>query len=107
HLVLRRQFTHMRERLGFAQCPSEIERRFLPDRARQRLTHQLVEAARADTLEHRNDVAGRWPDMASHEIGSGLVGGLERRVHKFFPVMSLSSPRQAGIKYAGQSVIGG
>ena len=71
----------MRQRLGFAESAPEIERRLLPDRGRQRLAHQLAKAVRADACQHRTDIAGRGADMPAHEIGGGLSGGLERRVH--------------------------
>src|SRR5205085_3197513 len=85
-----------RERFGFAQGASDIERRLLPDRRRQRLSHQGTKTFGADALQHRRDVAGRGADMAPHEISGGLVGGvLERRVHEcssLFPI-SLRHPR--------------
>ena len=85
HLVLRGKLIHMRQRLGFAQTPAEIERRFLPDRRRHRLAHQRAEAPGADRFQHRIDIARRGADVTAHEIGGGFVEMLEGRVHGGVP----------------------
>ena len=82
HAVARGKFAHMRQRLGLAQRRAEIERLRLPDRGRQRLADQRVDAGRADAFQHRGDVARRGADMPAREVGGGFVRG-PMRGHEF------------------------
>ena len=102
--VLRRQLLHMRERFGLAQGGAEIERRLLPDRSRQRLAHQRLQALRPDRLQHRRNVAGRGTDMAADEGGRGVVGNFALCGHKGLAgrfSLSSSSATRSGLWPAG------
>ncbi|MGY3408663.1 hypothetical protein ACVWZV_004776 [Bradyrhizobium sp. GM5.1] len=80
-LVLGGEFGHMRDRLGLAQGLAEIEWSSLPDRSRQRLRHQRVDAVCADGLEHRGDVARGGADVAANEARGIAVGFAVRGHH--------------------------
>ncbi len=79
--VLTRELAHMRDRLGFAERLAEIERGGLPDRGRQRLRHQGVDAPGADGFEHCGDIARGRADVAAGERGGGVAVGLAVRGH--------------------------
>ena len=92
HLVLRSQPSHMRQRFDLAKRRAEIERRLLPDRRRQRFSHQRLEVFGADGLQHRLDVAGRGPDVAPRKGGGGLTGVFAVRGHCHFLIITPCAP---------------
>src|SRR5690606_38485079 len=61
--------------LGLGDRLVELERLVVPDRRRDRLVEQIVEARGPDDLEHAGDVVGRRPDVAVGEVlGAGAHG---------------------------------